>query len=199
MHKSKIAVFWRPVPLIALLFFIATFFALSHDTRAASNKEYESLRIFTDVVGIIQENYTDDTEINELVYSAVDGMLKDLDPHSSFMTPDAYKEMQIDTKGSFGGVGIEIGIRDGILMVVSPIEDTPAYKAGLKAKDFIVKIEKKPTKDMSLGDAVKLIRGKRGTSVKLWIMRKGFKEPKAFDVVRDVIKIKSVKFEDLGE
>ncbi|VAV83736.1 Carboxyl-terminal protease [hydrothermal vent metagenome] len=189
---------WR-LPIIALLLFVFSSFAVLQDAKAASNKEYESLRIFTDVIGIVQDNYTDDTELNELVYSAVKGMLKDLDPHSSFMTPDDYKEMQIDTKGSFGGVGIEIGIRDGILVVVSPIEDTPAFKAGLQAKDFIVKIENKPTKDMSLGDAVKLIRGKRGTPVKLWIMREGFKKPKAFDVVRDIIKIKSVKFKDLGD
>ncbi len=192
--------FGRRLPLIALLLFVVFSFAtVTTDAKAATSKEYESLRIFTDVIGIVQDNYTDDTEINELVYSAVKGMLKDLDPHSSFMTPDDYKEMQIDTKGSFGGVGIEIGIRDGILMVVSPIEDTPAFKAGLQAKDFIVKIENKPTKDMSLGDAVKLIRGKRGTPVKLWIMRDGFKKPKAFDVVRDIIKIQSVKFEDLGD
>jgi carboxyl-terminal processing protease len=198
MHKNRLAAFrWR-LPVIALFLFVFLF-TFGQKTNAASNKDYESLRIFTDVVGIIQENYTDDTELNELVYSAVRGMLKDLDPHSSFLDPEDYKEMQIDTKGSFGGVGIEIGIRDGILMVVSPIEDTPAYKAGLKAKDFIVKIEDKPTKGMSLGDAVKLIRGKRGTPVKLWIMREGFKKPKDFDVVRDIIKIKSVKYKDLGD
>lgn len=192
--------FSRRLPLIALLLFVVFSFAVvTRDADAATSKEYESLRIFTDVIGIVQDNYTDDTEINELVYSAVKGMLKDLDPHSSFMTPEDYKEMQIDTKGSFGGVGIEIGIRDGILMVVSPIEDTPAFKAGLQAKDFIVKIGDKPTKDMSLGDAVKLIRGKRGTPVKLWIMREGLKKPKAYDVVRDIIKIQSVKFEDLGD
>ncbi|VAW37166.1 Carboxyl-terminal protease [hydrothermal vent metagenome] len=189
---------WR-LPVILFLLFVFSSFAVLQDAKATSNKEYESLRIFTDVVGIVQDNYTDDTELNELVYSAVKGMLKDLDPHSSFMTPEDYKEMQIDTKGSFGGVGIEIGIRDGVLVVVSPIEDTPAFKAGLQAKDFIVKIGDRPTKDMGLGDAVKLIRGKRGTPVKLWIMRESFKKPKAFDVVRDIIKIKSIKYKDLGD
>ncbi len=166
---------------------------------AVATNEYESLRIFTDVLGIIQENYTDEVDINDLVYDAVKGMLKGLDPHSSFLTPDDYREMQIDTKGAFGGVGIEIGVRDGMLTVVSPIEDTPAYKAGVKAKDIIVKIGDKPTKDLSLSDAVKLIRGKKGTPVTLWIMRKGFNAPKPFEIVRDIIKIKSVKWRELED
>jgi len=161
--------------------------------------DYESIRIFTDVIGIVQDNYTDDVTTKELVYGAVKGMIRGLDPHSSFLTPEDYQEMQIDTKGAFGGVGIEIGLRDGMLTVISAIEDTPAYTAGIKTKDIVVKIEDKPTKDMSLNDAVKLIRGPKGTPVTLWIMREGFDSPKSFKVVRDIIKIKSVKSKTLEE
>ncbi len=165
----------------------------------ASNEDYEMLRVFTDVIGLVQSNYTDDVEVKELVYGAVKGMLKDLDPHSAFMTPEDYHEMQVDTKGAFGGVGIEIGSRDGVLTVISPIEGTPAYEAGIKAKDKIVKINDKSTHDMSLADAVKMIRGKKGTNVTLWIYREGFEIPKAFEVTRSTIKIESVKWRELED
>lgn len=165
----------------------------------ASNEDYEMLRVFTDVIGLVQSNYTDDVEVKELVYGAVKGMLKDLDPHSAFMTPEDYHEMQVDTKGAFGGVGIEIGSRDGVLTVISPIEGTPAYEAGIEAKDKIVKIDNKSTHDMSLADAVKLIRGKKGTTVTLWIYREGFESAKAFELTRSTIKIKSVKWRELED
>ena len=161
---------------------------------ALTSNPYESLRLFTEVVDIVQENYAEEVDAKELIYSAVKGMLRSLDPHSAFLTPEDYKEMKIDTKGSFTGVGIEIGLRDNVLTVVSPIEDTPAYKAGLQAGDKIVKINDTPTKDMTLNDAVKLIRGPRGTSVTLWILREGFAAPKAFEIVRAVIEVKSVKY-----
>src|SRR3990172_737597 len=115
------------------------------------------------------------------------------------VTTEDYREMQIDTKGQFGGVGIEIGVRDGFLTVISPIEDTPAYKAGIKPKDRIMKIEEKQTKDMNVNDAVKLIRGEKGTSVTLWIWREGFEDSKPFKLVREIIKIKSVKWKTLDE
>ncbi len=185
--------------LLILTLFSFSLWGLSPGVSAIPKEEYENLRIFSDVVHIIKENYTEEVDTKELIYNAVRGMLRGLDPHSSFMTPEEYKEMQIDTKGSFSGVGIEIGIRDGVLTVISPIEDTPAYRAGIKAKDRIVKINDTPTQDMSLGEAVKLIRGERGTTVTLWIMRKGFKEPKPFKIVRDVIKIKSVKWKQLED
>ncbi|MBI5599681.1 MAG: S41 family peptidase [Deltaproteobacteria bacterium] len=188
---------------VAGIFLVAVFSVLTWGMKervsALPASEYENLRIFTDVIGIIKENYTDETDTKELVYSAVKGMLKGLDPHSSFLTPEDYQEMQIDTKGAFGGVGIEIGIRNNALVVVSAIEDTPAYAAGIKAKDVIVKIEDQSTKDMSMNDAVKMIRGQKGTSVTLWIMREGFDAPKPFKVTRDTIKIKSVKWKTLEE
>ncbi|MFQ5586933.1 MAG: S41 family peptidase, partial [Thermodesulfobacteriota bacterium] len=145
------------------------------------------------------KNYAEEVESKELVYSAVKGMLQGLDPHSTFMTPDDYKEMQVGTRGRFGGIGIEIGIRDGVLTVIAPIEDTPAYKAGIKAGDKIVKIEDKFTKDMTLLDAVKLMRGRKGTDVTISIMREGFDVPKPFTLTRDIIKIKSVKSRVLEE
>ena len=166
---------------------------------AVTTEEYEKLRLFADVLGIVRENYPEDVKTKDLVYSAVNGMLKGLDPHSSFLTPEDYREMQVDTKGQFGGVGIEIGVRDGFLTVVSPIEDTPAYRAGIKPKDRIMKIEEKQTKDMNVNDAVKLIRGEKGTSVTLWIWREGFEDSKPFKLVREIIKIKSVKWKTLDE
>ncbi|MEK7851357.1 MAG: S41 family peptidase, partial [Deltaproteobacteria bacterium] len=132
-----------------------------------------------------------------LVYSAMKGMLEGLDPHSSFMNPDTYKEMQVETKGEFGGLGIEITMKEGILMVVSPIEDTPAFKAGIKAGDIIMKIEGKPTKDMTLMDAVKQMRGPKGTQVIITIAREALPEPKDFTITRDIIAVKSVKTKTL--
>ncbi len=120
-------------------------------------------------------------------------MLASLDPHSSFMPPDSYKEMKIDTKGAFGGLGIEISIKDGILTVISPIEDTPAFKAGIKAGDQIFKIDDKFTKDLNINDAVKRMRGQKGTKVILTIMREGFDKPQEFPLIRDVIQVKSVR------
>ncbi len=184
--------------VLAAVFAVASW-AMSQKVSAVSNNTYESLRIFTDVVSIVEDNYAEEVDTKELVYDAVKGMLRGLDPHSSFLTPEDYSEMQVDTKGAFGGIGIEIGIRDGVLTVIAPIEDTPAFQAGIKAKDRIVKIEDKPTKDMTLSDAVKLMRGPKGTEVTIWIMREGFEEPKPFTIVRDIIKVKSVKYRVLED
>ena len=187
------------IGILVVIFFAFASWGMSRRVSAVQPEAYESLRIFTDVISIVQKNYAEEVEIKDLIYSAIKGMLRGLDPHSAFLTPEDYKEMQIDTKGAFGGVGIEIGIRDGMLTVIAPIEDTPAYRAGLKAGDKIVKINDTPTKDMGLNDAVKLIRGPEGTPVTLWIMREGFTEPKPFEIVRAIIKVKSVKYRVLEE
>jgi len=163
-------------------------------TRAATDKEpYESLKVFTDVLHIIEKDYVKPVKTKELIYGAIKGMLSSLDPHSSFMTPKMYKEMQVETKGSFGGLGIEITMKDGVLTVIAPIADTPAYKAGIKAGDQIIAIEGKPTKNMTLMDTVRRLRGKKGTKVTITIMRKGFMKPKDITIVRAIIKIQSVK------
>ncbi|HEY3348136.1 MAG TPA: S41 family peptidase, partial [Nitrospirota bacterium] len=159
----------------------------------ADNATYDNLRIFAEVLSMVQKNYVEEVNTKDLIYSAVKGMLNSLDPHSSFMTPEMYKEMQVDTKGEFGGLGIQIGVKDKMLTVISPIEDTPAYRAGIKAGDKVVKIDGQNTKDMTLTEAVDKMRGIKGTNVTLSIFREEFEKPKDFTLTRDVIKIKSVK------
>ncbi len=166
---------------------------------SAENSGYEDLKIFTEVLTTVKRNYVEDVETKDLIYDALKGMLKELDPHSAFLTPDSFKEMKVETKGEFGGLGIQISIKDGLLVIISPIEDTPAWRIGLKAGDHIFKIEDKITKDMSLFDAVKLMRGKRGTKVTISILREGLKKPKDYTIVRDIIKIKSVKSRMIDE
>ncbi|MGB9081146.1 MAG: S41 family peptidase [Desulfuromonadaceae bacterium] len=145
-------------------------------------------------MAIIKKSYVEDVDTKKLVYGAINGMLSSLDPHSSFMSPDTYKEMKIDTKGAFGGLGIEISIKDGILTVISPIEDTPAFKAGIKSGDMILKIDDKFTKDLNINDAVKRMRGQKGSKVVLTIMREGLDKPKEYTLVRDIIQVKSIRF-----
>ncbi len=170
--------------------------------RAKSNppenpEVYQYLKLFSDVMSIVQDNYVEKTDQKKLMYGAINGMLRELDPHSSFLKPEDYKELQIETKGKFGGLGIEITIRDNLLTVVSPLEDTPADRAGILANDQIMKIDEQPTQDMSLMDAVQKMRGPKGSKVKLTIMRKGERKPLEFELVRDVISIQSVKSRSL--
>jgi carboxyl-terminal processing protease len=160
---------------------------------------YETIKIFTEALSIVKKNYVEEAKTKDLVYGAIKGMVNSLDPHSGFMNPEAYKEMQVDTKGEFGGLGIQIGIKDNVLTVIAPIEDTPAYKAGIKSGDRIFKINDEITRDMGLLDAVNKMRGPKGTSVRITIMREGWKEPKEFTLVRETIKIKSVKYKVLEE
>ena len=162
--------------------------------RAAT---YEHLKLFTDVLAIIQNQYVDETEPREVIYGAVRGMLRSLDPHSSFMDPESYREMQTETSGSFGGLGIEITIRDDQLTVVAPIEGTPAWRAGIQPGDRIVKIEGLATKDMSLSDAVKRMRGPKATKVTITIAREGLREPLELTLTREVIQVQSVKVQEI--
>src|SRR6476659_10546973 len=134
---------------------------------------YEQLRLFTEVLSIVQSQYVDEVPPKDLIYDAIKGTLRGLDPHSSFLDPDMYREMQVETSGSFGGLGIEITLRDDVLTVVAPIEGTPAYRVGLHTGDRIVKIDGLVTKDMQLPDAVKRMRGRPGTKVTVTIMREG--------------------------
>ncbi len=159
---------------------------------------YEQLRLFTEVLSIVQNQYVDEVPPKELIYSAIKGTLRGLDPHSSFLDPDSYKEMQVETSGSFGGLGIEITLKDDILTVVAPIEGTPAYKAGLQTGDRIIKIDGLSTKDMQLPDAVKRMRGKPGTAVTISVVREGWTEPKDIAITREQIRVQSVRTHDLG-
>jgi len=160
---------------------------------AETDNTYKELKLFGDIIDIIEESYVDPVDSKELILGAIHGMLESLDPHSSFLSPTAYKELRIDTKGEFGGIGIVITMEDGLLTVVSPIEGTPAYKAGIKAGDHIIMVDDKHTKKMKLWEAVKKMRGKKGTTVVITVMRKGFSKPKEFKLERDVIPLQSVR------
>ncbi|HDZ83856.1 MAG TPA: S41 family peptidase, partial [Nitrospirae bacterium] len=148
---------------------------------------------------LIKTNYVEEVDEKDLVYGAIKGMLNSLDPHSSFMTPEYFKEMQIDTKGEFGGLGIQIGIKDNILTIIAPIDDTPAFKAGVKAGDKIIKIDGDSTKDITIHDAVSKLRGQKGTSVTITIVREELEKPLDIEIVRDIIKLKSVKHKIIDE
>lgn len=196
MTKTK-----RWAPVVVIFIFLAGF--VSGDIAASRNGAqatvaYSKLKIFGDVLSVVQSNYVEEPSVDDLIQGSIKGMLQTLDPHSSYLTPDMFKQMEVETKGQFGGLGIEIGVKDGILTVIAPIEDTPADRAGLQAGDKIVRIESESTRDMTVVDAVKKLRGEPGTAVTIWVVREGFAEPRPYKITRDVIKIKSVKSRSLG-
>jgi len=179
--------------VVAMAASVAFIGRMSVPIVSAAEDRYETLKIFTEVLSVVERNYVEEVNTKDLIYNAIKGMITALDPHSAFMTPEAYKEMQVDTKGEFGGLGIQIGMKDEVLTIIAPIEDTPAWAAGLKAGDKILKINGELTKDMSIQDAVTKMRGPKGTQVTLSILREGWKELRDFTITRDIIKIKSVK------
>ena len=183
--------------LVVTLVFLLVLSAPLGATR--EEEELRSLKTFTNAFTLIEENYVEKVDPQKLVYGAIKGMLQSLDPHSSFLTPDMYKEMEVETKGSFGGIGIEITIKNGWLTVVSPIEGTPAYKAGLKPGDRIIKINGVSTRGISLMEAVKKLRGPKGTKVTITIFREGVEKPFDVTITRDIIEIKSVEAKLLGK
>ena len=160
---------------------------------AAPKEAYEGLETFTNILAIIQKNYVEEVPTKQLIEGAINGMLASLDPHSAYLTPELYKELQVETKGTFGGLGIEITNKSGMLTVVAPIEDTPAYRAGIKSGDVILKIDGEFTKDMSLVEAVKRMRGKPDTKVRLTIKRDSPNQLFDTTLTREIIKIQSVK------
>ncbi|HEX4995684.1 MAG TPA: S41 family peptidase [Methylomirabilota bacterium] len=164
-----------------------------NDTAAT----YENLRLFTEVLSIVQSQYVDEVAPKDIIYNAIKGTLRGLDPHSSFLDPEMYREMQVETSGSFGGLGIEITLRDDVLTVVAPIEGTPAYRAGIQPGDRILKIEGLTTKDMQLSDAVKRMRGKPGSKITISVVREGWTEPKDFLITREQIRVHSVRANQL--
>jgi carboxyl-terminal processing protease len=189
---------WKGFIVAATLVLLILTGGVQHGTTAIEDT-YEKLKVFTEILSLIQANYVDDVNSKELMYGAVKGMLETLDPHSSFMPPEAFREMQIETQGTFGGLGIEITVKDRLLTVVAPIEGTPADKAGLQPGDRIVKIEGQITKDLTLMDAVRRLRGPKGSKVTISILREGRPEPFDVTLVREVIEVHSVRQKDLGD
>jgi len=171
---------------------------VQHSTSAIEDT-YEKLKVFSEILSLVQSNYVDEVQSKELVYGAIKGMLETLDPHTSFMTPEAFREMQVETHGSFGGLGIEITVKDRLLTVVAPIEGTPADRAGIQPGDRIVRIEGQVTKDMTLMEAVRKLRGPKGSKVTISILREGQPEPFDVTLVREVIEIRSVRHKELGD
>ena len=179
-----------------LILFIINLFSSSVYSK---NNLYEKIDLFGEVLENIKKDYVDDVDQTEIMDSAINGVLQSLDPYSAYMSPELFKEMQTDTRGEFGGLGIEIGMESGVVKVISPIDDTPAAKAGIKSGDYIVKIGKEQVQGKSLLEAVKLMRGPVGTSINLTVRRKNVKKPLEFKIVRKIIEVKSVSSRLIGK
>ena len=181
---------------IFLIFFLLN---IGFSNSYSQNELYKKIDLFGEVLEKIKKDYVNDVEQSEIMESAINGVLQSLDPYSAYMSPELFKEMQTDTRGEFGGLGIEIGMESGVVKVISPIDDTPAARAGIRAGDYIVKIGEKQVQGKSLMEAVKLMRGPVGTSIKLTVRRKNKKKPIEFNIIRKIIEIKSVNSEILGK
>jgi carboxyl-terminal processing protease len=188
---KKFALF---IVLVSLVIAVSSL-ALSGAEKEKKKKDdlYKQVELFSDSLAIISSEYVDEVTPKDLIYGALKGMLSSLDPHSQFMDPDTYNELKTDTEGKFGGLGIEITIKDGLLTVVTPIDGTPAWKAGVKANDRIIKINNELTRDITITDAVKKLRGKPGDPVNITILRESEKKILEFKLVRDIIKLNDIK------
>lgn len=182
---------------ILILFILIFNFSSNH--VFSKNDLYEKIDLFGEVLENIKKEYVDDVDQAEVMDSAINGVLQSLDPYSAYMSPELFKEMQTDTRGEFGGLGIEIGMEAGVVKVISPIDDTPAEKAGIKAGDYIVKIGKDQVQGKSLMEAVKLMRGPVGTTIDLTIRRKNVKKPLEFKITRKIIQVQSVSSEIISK
>ena len=182
---------------ILILFILI--FNFSSSPVFSKNNLYEKIDLFGEVLENIKKEYVDDVDQAEVMDSAINGVLQSLDPYSAYMSPELFKEMQTDTRGEFGGLGIEIGMEAGVVKVISPIDDTPAEKAGIKAGDYIVKIGKDQVQGKSLMEAVKLMRGPVGTTIDLTIRRKNVKKPLEFKITRKIIQVQSVSSEIISK
>ena len=181
---------------VLFFLYLFCFFIFFENVQAKEQNEfYEKIDLFGDVLETIESDYIDEIDKSEIMDSAINGVLQSLDPYSAYMSPEVYKEMQTDTRGEFGGLGIEVGMEAGVVKVISPIEDSPAYEAGVKAGDYIIKIDDEQVQGKSLMEAVKLMRGKIGTPIEITIRRKGLKKSKVIKIIRDTIKIQSVSSE----
>ncbi len=184
---------WYLGSLIVITLIVGFVIGKGWERTVQATETYEELKTFSEVLTQIQKHYVEEAKVKDLVQGAIRGMLSTLDPHSAYMTPEMYKEIQVETKGEFGGVGIQIGIKDNRLAVIAPIEGTPAQKAGIRAGDFITKVNDETTKDLTLMEAVQKMRGAKGTKVNLTIQREGVTDPLVFTLIRDTIRIESVR------
>ncbi|MFC1510648.1 S41 family peptidase, partial [Candidatus Omnitrophota bacterium] len=183
--------------LVVLAFFATTSLALSQIDNDVKDDLYSQIELYSYTLTTIQADYVEEMKPKDLIYGSLKGMLSTLDPHSQFLPPDEYKELKTETQGKFGGLGIEISIRDGLLTIITPIEDTPAWHAGVKAGDRIVKIEDELTKDITLSDAVKKLRGDPGTDINITVLRESEFKILEFVITREVIHIQDVKYPQL--
>ena len=181
------------------LIFLIFFFIFVNSSVYSKNDLYEKIDLFGEVLENIKKDYVDDVSQAEMIDSAINGVLQSLDPYSAYMSPELFKEMQTDTKGEFGGLGIEIGMEAGVVKVISPIDDTPASEAGIKAGDYIVKIGNEQVQGKSLLEAVKMMRGPVGTSIDLTVRRKNVKKPLEFRIMRKIIQVRSVNSKIIGK
>jgi len=186
----------KKIILITLIFFL---FNLNISFSKNNNELYGKIDLFGEVLEKIKNEYVDDVDQADVIDSAINGVLQSLDPYSAYMSPELFKNMQTDTKGQFGGLGIEIGMESGVVKVISPIDDTPASNAGIKSGDYIVRINNEQVQGKSLMEAVKLMRGPVGTSIKLTVRRKGKKKAIEFNIKRQIIEVKSVEAKIIGE
>ena len=175
-----------------LIIFLSSFF-LSHSINSAEIDIYKKIDLFGEVLEKINKEYVDEIDQSESMDSAINGLLQSLDPYSAYMSPEVFNEMQTETSGEFGGLGIEVSMESGVVKVISPIDDTPASKAGIKAGDYIVKIDNVQVQGKSLSEAVDLMRGPVGSGIDLTIRRVGEKKALTFNIIREIIQIKSVK------
>lgn len=190
MRRSKKLIFFS---LVVILSLGVVSIALSGIDRKKKDEVYPQIELFTDVLGMVQSDYVEETKPKDLIYGALKGMIMSLDPHSQFLDPDAYNELKVETEGQFGGIGIEITIKDELLTVITPIEGTPAWGAGIKSGDRIVKIDGELTRNITLLEAVKKLRGKPQTEVTVTIWRESEGKLLDFKITRDIIKIKDIK------
>ncbi len=192
----------RKVLVASLVVISAIFILHAQGVIGEEQKEddfYQEIELFTDALVMIRSDYVEEAKYKDLIYGALKGMLRSLDDYSQFLTPEAYNEVKVETEGEFGGLGIQIAIKDGLLTIIAPIDDTPAYHIGLKANDKIVKIEDEVTKDITLMEAVKKLRGEPGTEVTITVMREGAEKLLDFTITRDIIKVKSIRKAKLFE
>lgn len=191
---------WKTI-LLALILFLALFLMAEtgFQIKAFAQDRYADLQNFTKVLNLVEQYYVEEVDTKKLIYGAVKGMLRELDPHTNFMPPDIFKDFETETSGEFGGLGIEISVTNGILTIISPIEDTPAWEAGIKPGDRVIAVDGHSTKGLSLVEASQLMKGKKGSKVVLKIVREGEDEPRDIPIVRGSVKIKSVKYTNLDD